>query len=872
MDPRIRPAGRFVSFARTNLTRSIPARFADQVTQHSSRPAVWTHQGALTYEELDWASNRVADAVLAVLGAGPHRVALLLAQGAPLVAAILGVLKAGKAYVPLDPSQTRSRLDTVLRHARPGLCLVDVEHAGLATAIEGLGIRSIEIESVAAPRPAPAPGVRVEADAAAYVYYTSGSTGEPKGVLDTHRNVLHNVMRYTNSLGIGADDRLTLLQGPAFSGAVSSLLGALLNGAAVFPFDVPREGADRIAPWLARYELTMYHSVPALFRRVATAGQALPALRVVRLEGDLAVPRDVELFRVRCERGTVLVNGLGATECGLVRQYVVDHATSPTGSTVPIGYPVEDMEVLLLDTDGQPVAAGEVGEIAVRSHYLAAGYLDRPDLTEAAFRPSPNGRGPRLYRTGDVGRMAADACLEHLGRRDQQVKIRGERVDIESIQAALLASGVAREAVVAARRGDRGDAQLVAYLVPRGVDRPTTSGLRHIVLARAPGQPVPSSFVLLDALPLDANGKVDRRALPPAGRDRPDLDVAFVAPRTEREATLAAVWSDLLGGLTPIGINDDFFDLGGDSLLAVELVARVAEATGIDVGVADFAPHPTVATLAALVDGSGVSPAAEAAASAGPVLFFLHSDYGGSGADCVTLARQFGPDPRLVGVPPHGADGGSVPRTIEAMAARHVDRLRAFQPSGPYHLAGHCSAGVVAFELARQLRAAGEVVKTLVLVEPPPLLAVRGRDGRRQRLGPSPLRRAWQRGRVLAVRARAAAREGRLPAVMTRALRSPWSGPGGPSSTTARTRQVELAYADAVARYAAGRWPGLVTCIRTQESVVAGEFEADTWREVVGALRVDLVPGDHESCLVAEAGALADRLRACLTVRGAAPP
>ena len=751
MDPRIRPAARFTPFPRGDLARSIPARFADQVARHGARLAVRGPQATLTYEELDWASNRIADAVLAVLGGGPHRVALLLAQGTALVAAILGVLKAGKAYVPLDPSQPRSRLDTVLGHARPGLCLVDGEHAGLATAVAGLGIRSIQIEPVAGPRPALPPGVPVESDAAACIYYTSGSTGEPKGVLDTHRNVLHNVMRYTNSLGIGADDRLTLLQGPAFSGAVSSLFGALLNGAAVFPFDVPREGADRIAPWLARHGLTMYHSVPALFRRVATAGQALTSLRVVRLEGDLAVPQDVELFQTRCEPGTVLVNGLGATECGLVRQYVVDHETSLTGGTVPIGYPVEDMEVLLLDPEGQPAAAGEVGEIVVRSLYLAAGYWDRPDLTDVAFRPSPGGRGLRLYRTGDMGRMAADACLEHLGRRDQQVKVRGERVDVESIQAALLASGVAHEAVVAARRDGRGDAQLVAYLVPRGMDRPTTSRLRHIVLSRAPGQPVPSRFVLLDGLPLDPNGKVDRRALPPAGRDRPALDVAFVAPRTEREAALAAVWSDLLE-LMPIGVDDDFFDLGGDSLLAVELVARVADATGVDVGVADFADHSTVAALAALVDGAGEPPATGAPAAAGSPLFFLHSDYGRAGADCVMLVRQFGPDPRLVAVPPHGADGGSVPGTIEAMAARHVDRLRALQPRGPYHLAGHCSAGVVAFEVARQLCAAGEAVGTLVLVEPPPLRAVRDPDGRLQRLGPSPLRRAWHQARGLAAR------------------------------------------------------------------------------------------------------------------------
>jgi acyl-coenzyme A synthetase/AMP-(fatty) acid ligase len=316
----------------------------------------------------------------------------------------------------------------------------------------------MEVESIATPRPAPAPRVEIPAEATAYIYYTSGSTGEPKGVFDTHRNVLHNVMRYTNSLGIGADDRLTLLQGPAFSGAVSSMLGALLNGAALYPFDVPQEGADRIGPWLAEHELTMYHSVPALFRRVAAAGRPLPALRVVRLEGDLAVPRDLELFQARCGPGTTLVNGLGATECGLVRQYVVDHRAALPRSAVPVGYPVEDMDVLLVDPEGRRVAAGEVGEIAVQSHYVASGYWDRPDLTEAAFRAPATPGGPRLYRTGDMGRMAADGCLDHLGRRDQQVKIRGERVDVESIQAALLSSGVARETVVTAQRSDHGDA------------------------------------------------------------------------------------------------------------------------------------------------------------------------------------------------------------------------------------------------------------------------------------------------------------------------------------------------------------------------------------------------------------------------------
>ena len=448
-----------------------------------------------------------------------------------------------------------------------------------------------------------------------------------------------------------------------------------------------------------------------------------------------------------------------------------------------------------------------------------------------------------------MGRMAADACLEHLGRRDQQVKIRGERVDVESIQAALLASGVAREAVVAARRDGRGDAHLVAYLVPRGMDRPTTSRLRHIVRSRAPGQPVPSRFVLLDA-PAARPERQGRPAGAAAGR------TAIARPstwRSSRRAPSARRRSPPCGatssGLMPIGVDDDFFDLGGDSLLAVELVARVADTTGVDVGVADFAEHSTVAALAALVDGAGESPAAGGSPPRpGSLLFFLHSDYGRAGADCVMLGRQFGPDPRLVAVPPHGADGGSVPGTIEAMAARHVDRLRALQPRGPYHLAGHCSAGVVAFEVARQLCAAGEAVETLVLVEPPPLRAVRDPDGRLQRLGPSPLRRAWHRARGLAARLGRAVRDGRLPAAVARTVRTRWTGPHDGASMTATERRVETAYAGAVARYAAVRWPGTVTCIRTHASVAAGEFEADSWR--AGRRRAPDRPGARRPRIV----------------------
>jgi thioesterase domain-containing protein len=248
------------------------------------------------------------------------------------------------------------------------------------------------------------------------------------------------------------------------------------------------------------------------------------------------------------------------------------------------------------------------------------------------------------------------------------------------------------------------------------------------------------------------------------------------------------------------------------------------------------------------------------------LFFFFHSDYTGSGAECVMLARRLGPGLRLVGIAPHGSVEGPVPPTIEAMAAGHVSRVQTLQPHGPYHLAGHCSAGVVAFELARQLRAAGEMVETLVLIEPPPLRAVQAPGGRPRRLGPSPLRHAWIRARFLAARAGAALTRGRLLDVVMRAL---WARQGEARDSVPAVsgpRAAELAYAGAVARYVAARYPGCVTCIRTEASAGAGEFDPGAWREAADTLRVHVVPGDHESCLAAEAGALADRLRACLGV------
>ena len=465
--PDGRPTNPFVQFSRADLEGSLAARFERHAAQQPGRLAVKMGAESLSYGALERAANRVAHAIVDRIGDGNEPVALLLPQSVDQVVAVLGALKAGKIYVPLDPAHPPLRLGEAIADAGARLVVTDARHAGRARAVAPHAAVLDVAALPAATRDEP-PGLEIPPDAGAYIFYTSGSTGRPKGVLDTHRNVLHNVMRYTNTLRLTSDDRLTLLQGPSFSGAVSSLFGALLNGAAALPFDVPRDGAERLAGWLAEEAVTVYHSVPALFRAIAPHGRALPALRLIRLEGDRATPRDLALFREHFAPDCILVNGLGATECGLVRQFFFTAASPVPDGVVPIGEAVEDMEALVVDAAGSPVAPGETGEIAVRSAYLAPGYWHQPELTAARFVAAPDRPGARLYRTGDLGRFRPDGLLEMLGRRDGMAKVRGHHVEVAEVEAALLALPEVAETAVLVREDTPGEARLVAYVVAAG--------------------------------------------------------------------------------------------------------------------------------------------------------------------------------------------------------------------------------------------------------------------------------------------------------------------------------------------------------------------------------------------------------------------
>lgn len=836
------------------LEGSIPDRFAAMVRTFRDRPAVVGATRTLTYAELDQASASLAAAVSSLPEARPGPVGILLDQGLAVPIAILGALRAGRPYLPIDPAEPAQVLRATLDHVGVPLLLADRSTISLATAAAGdRPVIDVDQSHTAASGGWTDPPI--DPDEPATLYDTSGSTGRPKTVVDSHRNVLHNVHRYADTLAIGPEDRLSMIHAPTFSGIVSTLFAALLDGAAVAPFDLRHGGLAALAEFLRAEKVTMLHAVPAVFRALARADARFPAIRVVRLEGDRATWADVERSRRHFPRDAVLVNGLGATETGLTRQFFVAHDTPLGRGDLPIGYPVAGVDVAIVTDDGATDADGSVGEIEVRGRYLALGYWRDPARTAAAFTVDPAEPARRRYRTGDIGRLDPDGRLHHLGRADQVHKVRGRTVDPGVIEARLAADPRIRDAIALTRLDGDGEARLVAYVVPaEGAGTLDPVALRSESARHLPAHLVPTAIVILEALPLTSTGKVDRGALPAPGRERPVMADPYVPPRDPLEETLVATWESTLD-IRPIGVHDDFIDLGGDSLAAATMLLEVGAAFQLELGPGVMARVGTVDELAREIrrdrQGDPTGPDAPAVVT---TIAAVHAVPGLS-TFFHAVARDLPPGIGLHVLHPDRVDGIGPPEPdVEQEAATHVERLRRVQPFGPYHLAGFCYGGLVAFEMARRLRAEGQAVASLTLLgvtplEFPTLMGPAARSRfrrsewrRRARLVQAGLRRGE-------LRVTASSVIGRTTALVRRAWyrrrRRATDQPSG------RAPDGRAAAESAIARYAARAYDGDITVIvgRDAEPRFLRDASADLGGLARGEVRLVLLPGDDHAML-----------------------
>jgi amino acid adenylation domain-containing protein len=569
-----------------------------------SRVAIGSDMWEPTYRQLNETANRLAHRLIARGVASGDRIAILMSHDAPLVAAVLGILKAGSIVVALDPVDPITRLKTLVADAEPSLIVTDARNRDLAAecALAGCGILSFESETGIGP--AENLSIEIPPRQTAFLTYTSGTTGRPKGVMQTHRQFRRSAAAYDDAMQYTENDRVPLLSMVSTGfGAGSGLWGTLLHGAMLCPFSPKARSVAALADWIIGRGLTVYLSSASLFRTlVKTIDDRLvfSNVRAVMLHGETVRADDFETFRRHFPRTSTLVHTLSSSEtANIAWSRWMPEDNVPAGS-LPVGRFARDTDVLLLGENGQPVAPGEVGEIVVRSRYLANGYWRDPELTAKRFSADLDGDGTRVLRTGDRGRINADGLLEYCGRKDDRIKLRGYRIELGEIEWAFRRlPGIDRVAVLAVPR-DNHEPVLVAFVVKTSSASWTASRLRHAVRANLPIHMVPSRIVFLESLPCNRSNKVDREALRQyslPGRADPKGSV----PRTETESWLAEVWADSLE-LSDVGRDDDFFSLGGDSLIGAIVAAQVYAALEIELSLQTIADHPTVATLAAFID------------------------------------------------------------------------------------------------------------------------------------------------------------------------------------------------------------------------------------------------------------------------------
>lgn len=696
---------------------TVPQRFGAVAAQFPERPAVGG-RNPLTYRALAGLAARYASIIHERTGAPTGPVVVCAPPGPETLALLLGILHSGRAYLYADPDDPPARCQVLVVQSEARLLIADDPTRLMPT------VPSLRLAELHVPRETGAAQAASPADPAApcCLVQTSGSTSAARGVSISHRTLLHNIDNFRTALGITTADRLSLLASPRFAAANSAIFGALLSGACVCPFDVRGHGLGPLVTWLRDAAITILHITPSLFRLLArqVVPGSLPLLRAVKLGGEPAFRSDVALFRAAFGPDCLLVNGLGLSEAGgNICHYAVPSADdAPEGEMLPVGKPLPGHSVAVVDAEGLPLPAGAIGEIVVRSAHLAyAGWT--PTTADQADRV-------KELRTGDLGKVGADGNLTHLGRKDRVIKLRGFRVDLNAVEAALLQLPMVRNAF----------AELEASVQPSlhahvEVDDDADVGaMRQELARRLPDYMVPQRLVCHARMPLTANGKIDRRKLADQGASPPPR----ILPRTGLEERIAAVWSAILGCPT-LGVYDNFFELGGDSLRGMDLILRMSQELEQVLPLALLLNHPSVAQMAEALTAGFVEfrqPARARRPRATllalrpfghrPPLIFLPGGYGSENEllTCAGLVPYLDAAHPVFGIRLNLLDKEVVPpRSVASLARQVVRQLRKTLGGRTPILVGECLASGLALETARMLARKTGTPPLLVLLEPP---------------------------------------------------------------------------------------------------------------------------------------------------------
>lgn len=861
--------------------------FETQAQRTPEAVAIVFEGASVTYRELNERANRLAR-YLQTFGLKPQSFCgICVERSIEMFIGVLGILKTGAAYVPLDPAYPRERLAFMLEDTQMPVLLTQQK---IAETLDGQSTNFVLLDeewSRIARHEADSLNIKAAAQDPAYVIFTSGSTGRPKGLM-MGQGALVNLLRWQQeSSQLAGDGRKTLqFASLSFDVSFQEMFSTwCAGGTLILIRDELRRDVRRLWELLAAEQVERLFLPPVVLQHLAVAADkqhvAPTSLREIITAGEqLKITPQIRRMFARLP-GCTLHNQYGPSESHVVTAYRLSGDASAWMELPPIGRPITNVQIHILDEHLQHVETGIAGELYIGGVCLAQGYLNRPQLTEKSFIPNPfravvatdggeeTEQEARLYRTGDLARRLPDGNIEFLGRVDHQIKIHGYRIEAGEVEAALLSHPVIREAIVTAREDELGDRRLVAYLVcdDSAQSAPSVTGLRDFLRKTLPDFMIPSAFIYLDMLPLTPNGKIDRAALPAPSGGRPKLHYAIAPPTNPVETRLQEIWERVLK-VHPVGVKDNFFELGGDSLLAVAMLIEIKEAFGKNLPASTLIGEGTIERLAQAIASTEAEEERSALvkiqpSGTRPPLFFLHP-IGGEVLGYAALARHLGADQPFYGIQARGLDGKQTPFSdMNAMAAHYIDEVRRVQPVEPFLLGGYSLGGVIAFEMAQQLYARGyRQIEVLILDEEAPgfhptnfhsvLNITRNLPHwflhHVARRPPGELREATRRNAAKFVK-RVKRTLGGEAVPSPEAYEAELADVLDISQMPETHRKVGAALYEALSNYTPHTYPGRLMLIRTRAQPLFSGFGADKgWKRLAAeGVEIKIVPGNHRN-------------------------
>lgn len=714
----------FLNYSREEIELSIPKRFERVVRSLPQQEAIRTSNASCSYRELNEYANQLANALLHVSKNKLVSVGIIFQNDIHVIAAMLGVLKAGCRYVILETTFPIERLQTIYQDADISFVLADHETISVAQKLVSDSNNIINLDMIKDHASKQNPDIQISASCLSAIYYTSGSTGKPKKIVRNHRDLLYRGWIYRDHYKIRKTDRVSQLFSFGFAASISDTFGAILNGATLCVLDLKNSTFQQVTDWLHRQKITIFHPPVAFYRQwIEDLGSAVqfPFLRMIQLGGSALYKKDVDKARLIIPETCILNNRYASTEAGLVASFMIAHDTILTEDIVPIGYPVEGMELKILNEKGFEAEPNAVGEIAIKSRYLPENYRTETGTIIQDESESDAKKESNYFLTGDLGRKDENGCYVHLGRKDSIVKVRGYRVDTNEIASVLNNLPEVKDSFITTSKVPHApdENQLIAYVVAADGIAISSHGIRDALAYHLPAYMLPSRFIFMEKLPLNSSGKVNSQALPSPLQSRTE---PYIPAKNALEKRLTRIWEDEFR-IEEISTRDNFFEIGGDSLLAARLHTQIEQQFTRNLPLTFIIENPTIERMAVYLSAGqknrkfkslvpiqegGTKPALYIfPGNAGRILYYFHQ-----------LADLLGKDQPVYGLELVQTDPQTKPTTwLKATATTYLREITKFQPHGPYFLAGYSFGGLLAFETAIQLTEAGEQVSFVCLID-----------------------------------------------------------------------------------------------------------------------------------------------------------